>query len=117
MGHPTMNHAEARSVEIASPRDGFRGGALWFQVAVLGSLIGFLYYHILARLVADWWTDPNFSHGFLIPVFSALVAWQNRKRLRAQEFRPSWMGLLVISGALLVLIVGVLGAELFLSRS
>jgi exosortase len=93
------------------------GGTCWLQLAVLGILIGFLYFDILARLAAAWWTDPNFSHGFLVPAFSAFVVWQNRKRLVALPTKPSWLGLAVITGALVVLIVGVLGAELFLSRS
>jgi len=25
------------------------------------------------KLVADWWDDPNYSHGFLVPVFSAYL--------------------------------------------
>jgi exosortase len=83
----------------------------------LGVLIGFLYYDILARLAMDWWIDPNFSHGFLVPIFSAFVVWQDRKQLAALPKKPSWFGLAVIAGALVVLIVGVLGAELFLSRS
>jgi len=94
-----------------------RSGACWFRLAVLGVLIGFLYSAILARLAADWWTDPNFSHGFLVPVFSAFVVWRDRKQLAALPKKPSWFGLAVIAGALVVLIVGVLGAEFFLSRS
>jgi exosortase len=87
------------------------------QAFVLLGLIGFLYHGILAALVLDWWNDPNFSHGFVIPVFSLFVAWQQRKRLAALPLAPSWLGLAVIAGALIVLIVGNLGAELFLSRS
>ena len=87
------------------------------QAFVLLGLIGFLYHSILAALVLDWWNDPNFSHGFVIPVFSLFVVWQQRKRLAALPLAPSWLGLAVIAGALVVLIVGNLGAELFLSRS
>jgi len=87
------------------------------QAFVLLGLIGFLYHGILAALVLDWWNDPNFSHGFVIPVFSLFVVWQKRKRLAALPLAPSWLGLAVIAGALVVLIVGNLGAELFLSRS
>jgi exosortase len=67
--------------------------------------------------VQDWWDDPNFSHGFLIPVFSGFVVWHERKRLVQLPVSPSWLGLPVIAASLGVLIVGVLGAELFLSRS
>jgi len=107
-------------VEVAGQveaREASRSRAAWWQGAVLAVLIGFLYYHILAQLVLDWWNDPNFSHGFLVPAFSAFVVWQNRKRLAALPADPSWLGLGVIAGALAVLIVGELGAEFFLSRA
>jgi len=103
--------------EGISSRENIWNGKLWIQVSLLVILTGFLYYGVLVRLVMDWWTDPNFSHGFLVPVFSAFVAWRNRKRLAALPREPSWSGLVVVIGALAILIVGVLGAELFLSRS
>jgi exosortase len=87
------------------------------QVGILVALVGFLYSSILVRLVQQWWDDPNFSHGFFVPLFSLIVVWQDRKRLAGLPWRPSWLGLPLIAGSLLILIVGVLGAELFLSRS
>lgn len=112
-----MNQVEAKSVELIEPRQKTRTLAFWFQVALLTILIGFLYYDILTRLVMDWWKDPNFSHGFLVPFFSAFVVWQSRRRLAALPAEPSWFGLVVAAGSLGILIVGVLGAEFFLSRS
>jgi exosortase len=91
--------------------------SFWIQVAMLAVVVGFLYFSVLSRLVADWWNDPNFSHGFLIPFFSAFVALQNRKRLASLPIAPSWSGLLIVAGSLGFLIVGVLGAEFFLSRT
>jgi exosortase len=76
-----------------------------------------LYGDILARLVEQWWTDPDSSHGFLVPLFSAYLLRQRRGRLAEAPAKPSWLGLVVVAGALAVLIVGVLGAELFLSRT
>jgi len=71
----------------------------------------------MARLVGQWWRDPNFSHGFFVPLFSAFVLWQERDRLARITPRPSWSGLVVIALALVMLMVGRLGAELFLARS
>ncbi len=70
----------------------------------------------LVHLVAQWWSDPNYSHGFFVPLFSAFVIWQERARLSALSLRPSWSGLLFLGLGLCVLIVGQMGAELFLSR-
>jgi len=112
-----MKLTDPRLAERIASGGTTRGGAFGLRLVVLGVLIGFLYYDILARLATDWWIDPNFSHGFLVPVFSGFVVWQDRKQLAALPQKPSWFGLAVIAGALVVLIVGVLGAEFFLSRS
>ena len=112
-----MKLTDPKLAERVASGETTRGGAFGLRLAVLGVLIGFLYYDILARLATDWWIDPNFSHGFLVPVFSGFVVWQDRKQLAALPQKPSWFGLAVIAGALVVLIVGVLGAEFFLSRS
>jgi exosortase len=91
--------------------------AQWSQFAALGVLIGLLYHGILANLASQWWNDPDFSHGFFIPIFSGLVIWRMRRQLLSLKPAPSWSGLLIVVGALITLVVGVLGAELFLSRS
>jgi exosortase len=91
------------------------GLPLW-QGAALLLLIAWLYASILARLFAQWINDPNFQHGIFVPAFAALVLWRSRNELKAIEPAPSWTGLPLIVGALLTLMLGVLGAELFLSR-
>ena len=88
---------------------------IW-QLSLLVAVAGFLYRDVLFRLVEQWWNDPNFSHGFFVPAFSAMVVWQSKEKLRAIPLAPSWAGLVIIAGSLALLIVGVLGAELFLSR-
>jgi len=88
----------------------------WWQGVILLGLIGWLYAPILLRLAQQWWHDPNFSHGFLVPLFSVYVFWQNRARLQSLPRAGSSSGLLIVAVALVVLVVGELGAELFLSR-
>jgi exosortase len=89
--------------------------SLW-QVALLTGLLLWVYSPTLIHLVEQWWNDPNFSHGFFVPLFSAFVIWQERSRLARLSVRPSWAGLLPLGFGLSVLIVGQMGAELFLSR-
>ena len=88
---------------------------LW-QTAVIAGLILWLYIPTLAHLVAQWWKDPDFSHGFFVPLFSGFVLWQERSRLSRLIPRPSWWGLGLLALGLCVLVVGQMGAELFLSR-
>src|SRR5205807_7946268 len=92
-----------------------RGPAAWSIAAVL-VLVGWLYAPILFRLVRQWWSDPNFSHGFFVPAFSGFVLWRNRTQLAAIAPRPSTWGIPVILASLSMLVLGTFGAELFLSR-
>lgn len=82
----------------------------------MAGLLLWLYLPTLTHLVAQWWNDPNFSHGFFVPLFSAFVIWQDRPKLTSLRLRPSWWGSLLLGFGLSVLIVGQMGAELFLSR-
>ncbi|PYV97967.1 MAG: exosortase [Acidobacteria bacterium] len=91
--------------------------ARWWQAIVLLVLVGWLYFSILGRLAQQWTHDPNFSHGFFVPAFSLFVLWQERGRLSALPVKPSWTGLPIVLLALCVLMLGNLGAELFLSRT
>ncbi len=97
------------------PRPILRQKALW-QTAVIAGLLLWLYHATLAHLIGQWWNDANFSHGFFVPLFSAFVLWQERSRLASLTPQPSWWGIPVLGFGLCVLIVGQMGAELFLSR-
>src|SRR6266849_5733154 len=107
--------AQAVSITQAS-RNASRKLAGW-QTATLLALVGLLYAPTLFRLAHQWWSDPNFSHGFFVPAFAAFVVWQDRARLAAIRPSPSNWGLAVILISLCTLILGVFGAELFLSRT
>lgn len=100
-----------------SVEPGVRSSSVWWSVGILAVLISVLYGGVLARLVEDWLHDPDYSHGFLVPLFSAFLIWRNRQALRRLPLRPSLWGLAGIALSLAVLVVGKLGAELFLQRS
>jgi exosortase len=84
--------------------------------AILFGLVLLVYSHVLRALVANWWNDPDYSHGFFVVLFSGYVLWRQRERWKASEIKPNNWGFLVMLGALLLLLVGSLGAELFTSR-
>ena len=83
---------------------------------LLALLLVWLYASILTRLFLQWVHDPDFSHGVLVPIFALFVLWQDRKKLERIQSAPSWAGLPLVVLGLLVLVLGVLGAELFCSR-
>ncbi len=84
--------------------------------AVLAALLVLLYFHIGIKLVTDWYELPDFSHGFLIPFFAVFLVWDQREVLSKVPIRPTWAGIWLIALGLFVLLTGVFGADLFLSR-
>ena len=48
---------------------------------------------------------------------SAYLVWQKKDAVASLPLKPSWWGLVVMVGAAGILVLGILGAELFLSRS
>ena len=82
---------------------------------VLGGLL-LVYWSVIRGLIDAWSTDDNYSHGFFIVPLAAYFAWERRKALAATPVRPSYFGLLVVAGSMALLVAGLLGAELFLSR-
>lgn len=77
-----------------------------------------LYWTVLPKLVQDWWNDPNFSHGFLVPFFSAWLIWERRVQLRAfTSGRTLFPGILLVLAGVGMLVVGKAGGEYFTMRS
>jgi exosortase len=89
-------------------------GRLAAGVVVLGFVL--LYWQVFVNLVMDWYHDDNYSHGFLIVPIAAYFAWERRDRLKAIVAKPSMLGLVVVLGSIAVLLAGILGSELFLTR-
>lgn len=89
---------------------------LWKPFAVALALV-FLYAGVLAKLGFDWWTDENYSHGLLVPFVIAFIVWTEFDALKRAAQKPSFrLGLVTILFALLMLLGGTLGAELFTRR-
>ena len=83
---------------------------------LLATSVLWLYGGILSSLAKQWACDDNYSHGFFVVPLALFFVWERRAALATAPSRPSVAGLILIGGSLLVLLAGLLGAELFLSR-
>jgi exosortase len=83
---------------------------------IVGALLGALYWKILNAMVIQWWDDPNYTHGFLVPLFSVYLVWRQRAALRELPRSGSLLGIPVILLGVAVLYLGDLGADNFLMR-
>ncbi len=88
----------------------------WFKFGVVAAATLALYAPVLVKLGQDWWQNPNYSQGFLIPPLAAYLVWEKRQTLAETPARPSSWGLLLAACAAGLLFLGSLGAELFLTR-
>jgi hypothetical protein len=59
----------------------------WFAMLLLSTLVVIMYAPVLGSLARQWWDDPNYGHGFFVPLFAAYVLWYERERLRALPAR------------------------------
>lgn len=85
-------------------------------LCVLAGAVVWMYGGIVSSLVKQWASDDNYSHGFFVVPLALYFAWERRAALKAAPAAPSVAGLIVLLASLGVLLAGVLGAELFLTR-
>ena len=76
------------------------------QLSTLAAAAVWLYAPVLTALVHQWWTDENYSHGFLIPLISAWLVWGRLERLRQCPARGSVWGYPVLLLGLVLLVAG-----------
>ncbi len=86
------------------------------EMVLLLLAAGLLYAKTLSGLALEWWRNPDYSHGLLLPFALAYILYQKKDKLAAMKLQPSWMGLAVIVASQVVNLVGFLGAEFFLQR-
>ena len=90
---------------------------LLIQVIILVSAFTAVYNHAIATLISDWSSDPNFSHGFLIPFVAVYMVWYKKEHLKAIEKKPFTPGIGIIVFGMLCFLAGTIGSELFVMRS
>ena len=88
-----------------------------FLAGILLAALFFLYWPFLVKLVADWGTDDNYSHGYFIPALTLYFIYHIRDKLREIPIKPSFFGLFIIVAGLAQLVVGKIGSEFFLQRT
>src|SRR5260370_20892960 len=88
----------------------------WLPYVAIAILLVVLYYRVAVKLVYDWYTIPDYSHGFLVPFFAAFLIWDKRKVLKATPIKQTWSGIALVVFAIMVLILGVYCVHLFTSR-
>lgn len=85
---------------------------------LIAAALAWMYGRTLAGLVVEWTSSPDASYGLVLAGAAAAVAWQRRKTFAAEIDRSAspWAPLALLVGGLSVYVVGLLAADVFLSR-
>jgi exosortase len=74
---------------------------------VTAALLLYVYWGVIRHiLVARWLGDGNWSHGWLIPVFSLYFVFTQREALGRCHVKPSYVGAVILAGSLGLYFVG-----------
>jgi exosortase len=60
----------------------------------------------LVELAEVWEGDPQYSHGYLVPIFALVFLWLRRDQCKWAEFRPSAWGLPLLAAGCLMRLAG-----------
>jgi len=65
----------------------------YIRILIIGGLFHYLFHTEIYRIVHRWVSDPSWSHGFLIPVFSLYFINQRKTEILNLQTRPNYLGL------------------------
>jgi exosortase len=85
---------EKRDLEPKSPASAASGAATSF--AILLALIAWALWSSFQVMAARWAHDPQYSHGYIVPIFSIVLLWMRRETFPAGQIRMSLWGLLLL---------------------
>jgi exosortase len=69
-------------------------------------LLLWVYWPTLVESERLWARNPQYSHGYLVPIFAAFLLWLRRDRLKTDTLAPSWWGLPLVILALVTYLGG-----------
>jgi exosortase len=74
----------------------------WVKLVILAGLVALLYRIELVKLANQWWADANWSHGFILPLFSLYLLYAWRFKLLSIRRKNCYWGWVFILLALLI---------------
>jgi exosortase len=70
------------------------------KLLILSGAFYLVFHAELTRIMGRWVSDPSWSHGFLIPLFSLYFVNQRKAEILATRTRPSYLGLPLLIAAI-----------------
>lgn len=83
----------------------------WVKACILLVVFIAAYWIPLKTMVNTWWSNEDYSYGFLIPMISAYFLWDQRQRFKAIPVKSSWKALPGLILFVILSIYGILGSS------
>jgi exosortase len=84
-------------------------GAAPAPLLVFGACAGALlwaYWAPLLRMAQHWLSDPQYSHGWLVPLFAVALLYIRGALIRNAALRSSWWGLVILAAGVILRLAG-----------
>src|SRR5438067_1728709 len=104
-GSPTRNSAIATGCHRSPRRDTMTAQpvstpristATLVVVALLAAAAVWTYWTTLGKMVWRWSEDPQYSHGYLVPVFALYLLWLRRDQIVERPLHANGLGLVLL---------------------
>lgn len=71
--------------------------AMLAPVAVTAVALAWAFWTTFVELAHTWSSNPQYSHGWLVPAFAAFLLWTRRAKLDLSACKPSMLGLVLVA--------------------
>src|SRR5262245_61062204 len=77
----------------------------WYVIGGLGVLVVAAYWNMLTMVASRWGTEDQYSHGYLVPIFAAVLIAMRREPFEEVDRSVRWWGVAIVTGGLLFRVV------------
>jgi exosortase len=88
------------------PRTGVRQRSTCLLAALLVCSLLWAYWPVLTGMLARWARDPQYSHGFLVPVLAGVILYRRRALFDREKAQPNRWGMLLALAGVEVYLAG-----------
>ena len=103
----TIEHLSEPAAETPAKIEPHMARTVSLAAGALVLLLIATHWATFARMVERWSYEPQYSHGFIVPIFALVVLWSRRDMLKRVVWRPAWMGLSLLIIGIAVRIIAI----------
>jgi exosortase len=100
------NSSQPQSEPLLHPVESFDVRSWWPLLAAFLGAVLYSYWPTFVWMEDSWRNEPDYSHGYLVPLLAGLLCWYRIDQFPGVRRQPSWAGLSLIGIAILMRLFG-----------